>query len=124
MREFVKGVVMLVSISFLLALIQACSLDNGILKPLCPVLEMDLDERWWYPQNIPAEPALYFQANGLIKVEGQTDSLSFVLENCNKLNVTNLTAGTEAQWVIKSIIDDVLSIQFPARGTVIYSRKR
>lgn len=118
-----KGGVSLVMVSFLLALVHACS-DNGILKQACLVSEVDLEEKWWYPQNASGEAPVYFQSNGLIKIDGRTDSLSFVLRNCNKVMVSNLTAHTGEQWIIKSITDASLAIQYPAKGMVLYARQR
>ena len=122
MKELVKGGAALIFLSFFIAFVHSCSMDNGILRPACLVSEMDLDRKWWYPQNNAGEPALYFQPNGLIRIEGQTDSLSFVLENCNKIRVTNYTQNYQEQWVIKNISDMNLSIEYPQKLLVEYSR--
>jgi len=120
----VKGGVFLMVVSLLVALIHSCSIDNGILRPACLISEVDLDEKWWYPQDIPTEPAIYFRANGLLNQEGQTDSLSFMLENCNKIRVTNISANSQERWIIRYISDIDLSIEYPSKGIVVYSRTK
>jgi len=120
----VKSGVVLLMVSFFLALLQACTQDNGILKPACTVSEVDLDEKWWYPQDNITEPAIYFRSNGLINIEGQSDSVSFKLSNCNKIVVTTLANGSSEMWVIKRITNEELSIQYPAKGMVTYDRTR
>ena len=124
MRELMKGGAFLLFISFLLALIQSCSMDNSIIKPACFIYEIDLDEKWWYPQDKPEESPLYFQANGLLKIEGQADSITFRIENCNKLRITNLATHSQELWTIKAVTGAVLYIQYPVKGLVTYSRNR
>lgn len=99
-------------------------MDNGVLRPSCTVFEVDLDEKWWYPHENPARPAIYFKANGVLKVEGKTDNLSFTLENCNKIRVFNQVIGDDELWVIKKLTADALSIQYPSKELVEYSRKK
>ena len=121
MRKILSGGALLIIISFLLALVHSCSKDNGMLKPFCNISEVDLDEKWWYPENNTVEAAIYFRSNGLINIKGRTDSISFLMENCNKIHVTNLSTGYQEQWVIKNLSDKTLSIQFPVKGLVTYS---
>ena len=123
MRGLTRGVVSLCALSFLLALLHSCSLDNGILKPSCLIFEVDLNEKWWYPQDNTSRP-LYFRNNGLLMIEGQTDSVTFILENCNKLAITNKKQFTEEQWVIKYITDTDLQLQYPDDKLVTYLRKK
>jgi len=124
MREFVKGGVLMVVVSLMVAFIHSCTVDNGILRPACLVSEVDLSEKWWYPQENPTEASLYFRANGLLNIEGQTDSVSFMLENCNKIRVSNLSANDQEIWMIKFINDSDLTIQHPSKGLIAYSRMR
>lgn len=123
MRGLIRGATLLFAVSFSLSVFHSCSLDNGILKPSCLVFEFDLNEKWWYPQTASAHP-LYFKSNGRLMIEGQTDTLTFVLENCNKLMVTNENQLTEEQWVIKYITDTDLQLQYPDSKVVLYKRKK
>lgn len=122
MREAVKsGIFILVVFC---AFVHSCTTDNGDLHPVCGITEIDFAEKWWYSQNNSTEPALYFRGNGLLLMEGRTDSLSFTLENCNKIRVTDLTTHNEELWVIKSITKSALSIQHPSKVVVDYALTR
>jgi len=123
MRGLIRGFAILFAISFSLALLHSCSLDNGILKPSCLIFEVDLDEKWWYPEDNSARP-LYFRSNGRLLIEGETDTLTFRLQNCNKLAVTNENQLTEEEWVIKYITDTDLQLQYPDHKLLTYKRKR
>ena len=123
MRGLIRGVASLFVLSFLLALLHSCSLDNGILKPSCLIFEVDLNEKWWYPQDNSAHP-LYFRSNGRLIIEGQTDTMTFLLQNCNKLIVTNENKLTKEQWVIKYITDTDLQLQYPDNNVALYLRKK
>ncbi|MDZ4844907.1 MAG: hypothetical protein SH857_05080 [Chitinophagales bacterium] len=123
MRGLIRGVSMLVALSFSLALLHSCSLDNGILKPSCLIFEFDLNEKWWYPQDNSAQP-IFFRSNGRLLVEGQTDTLTFLLQNCNKLMITNENQLTEEQWVIKYITDTDLQLLYPDNRLVLYLRNK
>lgn len=121
MRGVFRGFIALTIVSFLLTLLHSCTLDNGILKPSCLVFEVDLNEKWWYPQD-HAEKPIYFKSNGDIRMNGRTDTLTFIIENCNKIMVTDHHANTEEQWVIKRITDVELSLQYPNDKLVMYQR--
>ncbi len=122
MREAVKSGVFLLVV--FCAFVHSCTTDNGDLQPLCAINEMDIAEKWWYSQNNSNEPALYFRGNGLLIVEGRADRLSFTLENCNKIRVTNLATHSEELWVIKSITKAALSIRYPSKSVVAYALTR
>lgn len=119
----IKGVYTLFMVSMLLAFMHSCTLDNHILKPSCLIFEVDLNEKWWYPDEQTEHP-VYFRSNGRIRFEGQTDSLTFVVENCNKLRVTDHSALTQNQWVIKHISLEELHLLFPNEKLVKYTRRR
>jgi hypothetical protein len=101
---------------------HSCTLDNHILKPSCLVFEIDLDEKWWYPEDDNYKP-VFFGSNGYIRTEGLTDSLTFSLENCNKIMVMDHIAIKEEQWVIKRITQEELHLEYPNDRLVKYNRK-
>lgn len=123
MRGVFKGSVFLFLLSFSLAVLHSCSLDNHILKPSCLIFEIDLNEKWWLPQDSAYQP-LYFRSNGRLRIEGKTDTLTFLLENCNKLAITNNSMLTAEEWAIKRITENDLHLQFPDEKVVMYLRKR
>lgn len=123
MRGLTKGGIALFIISFFISLFHSCTLDNGILKPSCLVFEIDLNEKWWHPHD-NASKAIYFRSNGMVVMDGVTDTITFTLENCNKLYIANQRALTEEIWVIKRITDQELQLQFPNDKLVLYQRKQ
>ncbi len=121
MRDTMRGLIALAIVAFLFSMLHSCSLDNHILKPSCVVFEVDIVEKWWMPKE-SGEQRVFFGSNGYMKMDGISDSVTFSIENCNKIMVTNLSANTMEQWVIKYITDKDLHITFPDGRAVEYER--
>ncbi len=116
-----KGAVALLSVSFFLALVNSCSLNNGILRPSCTVFHIHLVECKWQPTGLyAATSSIYFRSLGNIEIQGEKDSITYTLNDCNLLEVTNHTKSSYEEWTIEKLTDIDLEIQYPDGKKVSY----
>jgi hypothetical protein len=78
-------------VAFIISVLHACSLNNNILTPDCKVFEADLVDRWWFQVGQNKENGIYFSSAGRCMKRNSSDSLTYTLTGCNKLNITNHT---------------------------------
>ncbi len=97
-------------VAFILAVFHACSLNNNILTPNCKVFEADLVDRWWYQVGETKENGIYFSSMGKCMKRNSTDSLTYTLTNCNKLNITNHTKFSHETLEIGKLRPDKASM--------------
>ncbi|GIV32886.1 MAG: hypothetical protein KatS3mg031_0421 [Chitinophagales bacterium] len=125
MRGYVRGAGTLLAFSFFLALINSCSLNNGILKPSCTIFPIHLVEYTWLPQPpFDQRAPLIFRSTGVLEVAGVHDSITYTLQDCDRLEIINHNRYSLEHWHIKRLTDVLLDIHYPQGYTVHYTRAR
>ena len=95
----------------LFALFSAsCSLNNDILKPDCEVFEVELTNKWWQPTGSKTDERLRF-ASGKVESTETADSVTYVITNCNTIEVVNHTENAADQWTIEDLNLDRLVLR-------------
>ena len=114
MRKY--GFFVLMALAF--AMVQACSMNNDILKPSCEVFEVELVNKWWQPQGQKQAEAVMFTADGTMKWTNTSAEKNYELANCNTLRVTDEETGTMNEWTIQDLNLDRLVIV--ENGTTVH----
>jgi hypothetical protein len=94
-----RKLIYLTLVSFFVALVHSCSLNNNILTPPCKVFETDLTDR-----------CIYFDSDGTCVKRNSTDSITYTLNNCNKLNIVNHTLMQTEELNIGKLRPDNMTI--------------
>jgi hypothetical protein len=105
-----RKLIYLTLVSFFVALVHSCSLNNNILTPPCKVFETDLTDRWWYPEAGSVNDGIYFDSDGTCVKRNSTDSITYTLNNCNKLNIVNHTLMQTEELNIGKLRPDNMTI--------------
>jgi hypothetical protein len=110
----------LTAVSFLIATVHSCSLNNGIITPPCKVFEADLTDRWWYPHGGKSEDGIYFSSNGSFMRRNSNDSMTYTLYNCNKIDIQNHTKPAVETMEIGKLVPDRMTINIGKGKQVTY----
>ena len=106
-----RKLIYLTLVSFFVALVHSCSLNNGILTPPCKVFEADLTDRWWYPETGSLNDGIYFKSDGwCMKRNAPGDSITYTLQNCNKVQITNHTIMQVQELNIGKLLPDNMTV--------------
>ena len=118
-----REVFSLLLVAFLLSVFQACQ-DNTILKPTCRIFQIDLVEKWWYPEETYGGrfTKIFFTADGQVKMPLTNGDPNYTIENCNSIRVENPADISIDHWTIKRLTDKELVINYGRDYAVTYKR--
>lgn len=110
--------------AFIFALLHACSLENDIIKPNCQLSEPDLVDKWWKSDNELAKdmPVIMFRRNSVMQVKGSDDEIQYSIENCNKINIENITKSTMNRLTVVRMTPDEVVMRINDSEKVFFSR--
>ena len=107
-------------LALLFALFSAsCSLNNNILKPDCEVFEVELTNKWWQPNGAKTDEKIKFSSGKVESTQG-SDSLTYIINNCNTIEVQNHSDNSTDMWIIEDLNLDRLVLR-KDNNTVHYS---
>lgn len=109
--------------AFIFALLHACSLENDIITPNCQLSEPDLVDKWWKSDDELAAsmPVIMFKRNSTVKIKGSDDEVMYSIENCNKINVENVTKSTFDRLTVVRMTTDEVVMRVNDSEKVFYS---
>lgn len=115
-----KKYLFLAVLAVLFALFSAsCSMNNDILKPDCEVFEVELTNKWWQPNGAKTDEKIKF-SSGQVENTQSSDSMTYVISNCNTIEVVNHTDSSTDIWTIEDLNLDRLVLR-KDNNTVRYS---
>ena len=107
--------------------IYACSLRNNIEPPPCKVYESVLMGRWWVASSPGYKgkfAKVYFTADKEVRDAASSDTIIFTLQNCNKLQLSNITHPSDEAWEIEYLKDAEMKVKTSGNEEVVFKPEK